>query len=606
MRSRLTTRVLLHPVCLLLALPLGAQTSSEDSLSEEITVTANREAVPVDEVGSSVTVITAEEIERRGPVTVADLLRTVPGLEITQAGGAGKATGARLRGGEGAQVLVLIDGVRVNGATDGGFDFAHLLTDNFERVEVLRGPQATYGSEALSGVISLTTRKGRGFDVNLLAEAGSREHERYAGSLSGSVGSFDYSLSTTDVSTDTVSQISGGEEPDPYDNATTSGRFGLALGDDGRLDLAVRSYEGDVALDGFGVEDLNAGAVTDGELVALGVEKQLLPGWRQRLRVSESTTDLLGSDPDTFFNNYDIRSELTLIEAQADVTVAEEATLNLGYAHEDRDGLNVGSFDESAQLDSWFAQAQWSPAERVHLTGAVRRDDHSVFGDETTFRVTGTAAFAEGRTRVHASAGTAFRAPNFNELFFPFSGDPDLRPETSEGFDLGVSQSFLANRLTVDLTYFDLEFEDLIQFDLATFLFGNVAQASSSGVELVARYRHRDLSLTFSHTYNETEDRATGRPLPRRPEHRSTFVALFTPLPKLDVAAQVFSVNDRIDSTGLAMDDYTRVDLNLRYEVLPWLTPFVRAENAADEDYEEVPGFTTPGSTFIVGVSLFR
>ena len=166
------------------------------------------------------------------------------------------------------------------------------------------------------------------------------------------------------------------------------------------------------------------------------------------------------------------------------------------------------------------------------LTGAVRQDDHSVFGDETSYRFTGLVSFAEGRRSVHGSVGTAFRAPNFVELFFPFSGDPNLLPETSEGWDLGYRHSFGSDRrFSVDVTAFDIEFENLINFDLTTFLFGNIASATSSGVELVARYVHGPaFDLTLSHTYNDTEDEATGEPLARRPENRTSIVVRFAPV----------------------------------------------------------------------------
>ncbi len=576
---------------------------------ETVVVTANRDAVPLSEVGSSVTVIGLEEIEQRNQLYVSDLLRTVTGVEITQTGGAGKLSSVRLRGGTASQALVLVDGIRINTATGGSVDLSNLTADGIESIEVLRGPQATYGSEAMTGVISITTRRGEpGLKWQVAGEAGSREHERVDGAISGGNDSLDFSLFASDLSTDTVSQLSLGgeaEESDPYENTTYGGRFGWRFLDDGRLDLVVRETDGTTALDGFGVEDPNAEATTEVSNVALSFEKSFLPRWRQTLRVGETTTDLFGEDPDTFFNNYTILSETFVVDAQADVELADNYTLNIGFSHEERDGESIDSYAADAELDSWFVQNQWSPNDQVHLTAAVRQDDHSVFGDETSYRFTGVVALSEGRSSVHGSWGSAFRAPNFVELFFPFSGDPNLLPETSEGWDVGYRHSFADGRFALDVTVFDIEFENLINFDLSTFLFGNIASAKSSGVELVARYRQGpSFAMTLAHTYNDTEDDATGEPLARRPEHRTSLVARFAPVDRFEGAAMLMSVNDRIDSTGLPMDDYNRIDLSLGYQVLDWLRPYVRVQNLFDEDYEEVPGFTSAGSTFMLGVRL--
>ena len=579
-------------------------------LEEEIVVSANRYEVPASEVGSSVTVIDGEEIERRNPVAVLDLLRTVPGTEVTHAGGPGKIATVRVRGGSGAQALILVDGVRVNSVTGGTVDFANLLAANIERIEVLRGPQATYGSEAMTGVISITTGRGLpGWRLNVTGEAGTHNHHRFELGLLGAAGPWDYSVSGTDLSTDGVSHraIEGGAvEDDPFENRTYSTRLGAAFLDDGRVDLRVRSYRGDTAVDGFGLEDLNAMAGQDEDTVALTVEKDLRSFWRQTVRLGQTEGTLLGTDPDTIWNNYEIRSEIRQIDLQSDITLGTDNVLNLGFGTESRRGLSVGTFDEEADLDSWFVQDQWSITEDVHVTAAIRGDEHSTFGSETSHRVTMSGGWSDGRGRVHGSYGTAFRAPNFNELYFPFSGDPNLLPETTEGFDVGVQQRIGGSSVRVDLTWFDIDFDQLIEFDLTSFTFANVAQASSTGAEFTLRYRP-DIraSLEFSHTYNRTEDKATGNLLARRPKNRTTAVAQFQPTDRFTAALMAAFVSDRVDSNGAVMDDYTKVDLHLSYTRSLW-QPFVRIENALDEGYFEVPGFVTPGRTVVVGVRLRR
>lgn len=616
-RRRLHALWLHAAVVIVLAAPAAVAGHEDDeaeagppAVAEEIVVSANRYEVPASEVGSAVTVIEADEIERRNPVAVLDLLRTVPGTEVTHAGGPGKIATVRVRGGSGAQALVLVDGVRVNSVTGGTVDFAHLLAANIERIEVLRGPQATYGSEAMTGVVSITTGRGmKGWRLAGTGETGTHDHRRFELGLLGATDRWDYSVSGIDLSTDGVSHraIEGGAvEDDPYENQTWSTRLGAAFAGDGRIDLRARSYRGDTAVDGFGLEDLNAMAAQDEDTVALTVEKDLASFWRQTVRLGRTDATLLGTDPDTIWNNYEIRSGIRQIDLQSDIRLGTDNVLNLGLGTENRRGASVGTFDEEADLDSWFVQDQWSITDDVHVTAALRGDEHSTFGSETSHRVTVSGGWSDGRGRVHGSYGTAFRAPNFNELYFPFSGDPNLLPETAEGFDIGVQQRLGASSVTLDLTWFDIDFDQLIEFDLTSFTFGNVARASSSGAEFTLRYRPDvRASFEFSHTWNRTEDQATGNPLARRPKNRTTAVAQLQPTDRLTAAAMVAFVSDRIDSDGATMDDYTKVDLHLSYSL--WLLrPFVRIENLLDEDYFEVPGFVTPGRTIVVGVRLHR
>lgn len=579
-------------------------------VAEEIVVSANRYEAPRSEVGSAVTVIAAGEIEQRNQVAVLDLLRTVPGVEVTQTGGPGKVATVRVRGGTGGQAAVLVDGIRVNSVTGGSYDFSNMLAANIERIEVLRGPQATYGSEAMTGVISITTRRGEaGWRLNATAEAGGNEHQRFDFGFLGATDVWDYSVSGTDLSTDAVSHryIEGGSaEDDPFENRTWSARLGAAFLDDGRVDLRARSARGDTGLDGFGPEDLNAMAAKDDETLSLSIEKALGSFWRQTVRIGRTEGLLLGTDPDTFWNNYEVESQIQQIDLQSDVTLGADNVLNLGYSTETRKGVSGGNFDEEADLDSWFVQDQWSITDNTHVTAAVRGDEHSAFGSETSHRVTIASSWAEGQGRVHGSYGTAFRAPTFNELYYPFSGDPNLLPETTEGFDIGVEQRFGESGVSADLTWFDMEFDQLIQFYFPTFSFRNVANASSSGAEFTLRYRPSvDYSLELSHTYNETEDQSTGEPLARRPKNRTTLVAQLRPTERFSAAVMAAVVSDRVNSDGAVMDDYTKFDLNLSYTRSLW-QPFVRIENALDEDYFEVPGYVTPGRTFVAGLRFQR
>jgi len=603
---------------LLTASPITAQDDEEadprpaiedEIIREEITVTANRSEVPTREVGSSVTVIGREEIERRRKTTVAELLRTVPGVAIARTSGPGSQTSVFLRGAESNHTLVLLDGLRLNSSTAGLYDFADLTTENLERIEIVRGPQSTlYGSEALGGVISITTRRGEGeLSGRVAAEAGSDSHQRLQASISGATERFDYSAAVAESETDGISAASvaggvGALEADGHENLTASGRFGLEIGDGGRLDLSLRHHDTELEVDGFGpVDDPNALQARESTAATLAAALPLSGGWTQTFRAAVYDETLVGSDPDTFFNNFAIDTRTAELGTQANLDLGSGRGVIVGASWEERTAEVAGGYDESSEIGAVYAQVRTAWRERLFLTLGGRWDDHSEFGSETTYRV--TASFeATGTTRLHASLGTGFRAPSLDELFFPVFGNLELEPETSEGFDLGVERTFAGERGLIDLTYFDNDFDDLIGFDDA-FRAVNVDRATSRGVELSLRWRASErFELSASHTWNETEDLATGFQLARRPENRTVLDFFFQPTPAWDATVTFMAVADRVDTGGRPLEDYTRVDLTVDYEAGRAFEPYLRIENLLGEDYEEILGFQTPGFQAAVGL----
>jgi vitamin B12 transporter len=583
------------------------------TLREEIVVTANRIESPADETGSSVTVIGREEIERRHEPLVVDLLRTVPGVEVGQSGGPGTTASVFLRGGNSNHTLVLIDGVRVTNPS-GGFDFSSLRSDNVERIEVLRGPQSTlYGSEAIGGVISITTRRGRpGFHYDVDARAGSFGTREIVAGADGGTGRFDYSFSVADRETDgfsTASELRGNREDDPSSDLTASARLGAAFLGDGRVDLVLRHFDAETGLDGFtfGVgptDDLNYEQQRRLSVASLKVAKPVTPFWDLRFHASGNREALKGTDPDTFFNAYDIHSRLFTAGVESGFKLGTGDVLLAGVSTERRTGENAGSYDESLDLDSVFLQNNWSWRDRLFVTAGVRHDSYSRSGGETTYRVTGSYSFPSS-WRVHGSYGTGFRAPSFDELFFPFLGNLSLRPETSQGFDLGVERTFRNGAVSAGVTAFSNRFEDLISFDPFTNTLDNIRRANSEGVEASLRVQPSNaVEAQATYTYNETEDGSTGEPLARRPRHRLTLLTAFEPTERLRGTASLVAADDRIDSDGTKMDSYNRVDLSLEYSVRSWLQPYVMVRNLLDEDYEEVSGYTSPGLSAFLGLRL--
>jgi vitamin B12 transporter len=593
--------------------PAEIQDAPRHVLEEEIVVTATRSEEDPETVGSSVTVIGREEIERRHETSVLELLRTVPGLEVNQTGGPGTVGSVLLRGGGSEHTLVLIDGVRVNTTTTAAFDFGTLTADAVERIEVLRGPQSTlYGSEAMGGVVSIVTRRGEeGLELTGELVGGSHGHREARVTAGGGNRRWSGFVSLADLSTNGISAASeraGNTEDDGYDNTTLAGRLGLAVSDDGRLDLTVRRFDAETELDGFAfgvgpVDDLNFLQDRELTVASLAYEQAVSGRFRQRLSLGVADESLRGSDPDDLFNNFAIESTAAEATSLSDFAVTPDDVLTVGLSVERREASNVGAFDESSTLRSAFVQQRFRVRDRLHLAVGARHDDDSIAGGETTYRVAGAYVVPATGTRLHGSVGTGFRAPTFNERFFPGAGNPALSPETSRGVDFGIEHRFGNGRAVADLTAFDQRYDDLVVFDLTSFSFANVAEAASRGVESSLRLTATDrLELAASYTWNDTEDEATGLQLARRPEHRATALVIFEPTTRLRGTASLVAARERIDSDGLPLEDYERVDLSLDYRWGEHLRPYVRLDNLLDEDYEEIRGFTTPGRTVLVGV----
>ena len=352
-------------------------------------------------------------------------------------------------------------------------------------------------------------------------------------------------------------------------------------------------------------DDLNYTQTREIFIASLNIKKPLSERIEQTVRVGIHNDETTGEDPDTMGNNYTFESQILDTELQTDITLAERTVLTVGYDYEQRVGKNEGIFDEEVDIHSLFAQGQWSVND-LFLTAGVRMDDHSEFGGEVTYRGT-ISTLLMPSTRFHSSIGTGFNAPTFNDLFWPGFGNKDLKPETSLGYDAGIEQSFMEDKIMLDLTYFHNEFNDLISFVSGStgFMAVNINEAEVDGLEASLGVDVlENMNVVLSYTLTDSEDKSTGGLLARRPKHRVTLSSAFDLLEKVHGMLSIIVVNDRIDSSGSAMDDYERVDLSIVYDASDHVRPYIRIENLFDKDYEEVPGFTSPGISGIGGVQL--
>jgi len=605
--------------------PAAGQPPEAVRRAEPVVVTATRSEEPLEEIGASVTVIPAEVLEGQQYPTVEDALRGVPGLDVQRSGTPGKLSTVRIRGAGPAQVQVLVDGVRVKSVTSGDFDFSDLTLDDVERIEIVRGPQSTlYGADAIGGVINIITRTGRGAPSAFVdAEAGNYDTYRERVGVSGALGPWSLSLGASRLDF-------GGQFPnDEHRQTSVNARVGYALPNRGQLALVGRYVDTHRGIPFDTVfPDFDRNREQNDELTLLSLEwRQPWTAWYQHaLRLSTVRSALTFRDPpDPGEAGATFRSDIVTERREVDwlhhFHVGRVDTLTLGVEYRHEAGENKGAFDRALDTTALLAQNTLRLFERVFLTAGLRYDHNSLFGDETTGRAALSYLLRATDTRLKASWAEGFRAPTFNDLFFPAFppcppfGNPALRPERSESWDLGVEQHLWRGRARVGVTYFRNDFEDLIQFGLvdpANFCFQaqNVGRARTQGVEVEASVAPlAGLVLTVAYTHTDTEDRTTGLPLRRFAPNRWALTADYEVARGLRLTAELLIVSSQFEAAGQPRNDgYAVLNAAAAYR-LPWrwgplrdLTAHVKVTNLLNEDYAEVRGFPALGTHVVAGL----
>src|SRR5262245_11332546 len=615
----------------------GPVAGEEAKKLDPVVVTATKIEEPQERLGATVTVIQEDELKVYNYSNVGDALRQVPGLEVQRSGGLGKLTQLRIRGTGTQQVQVLVDGMRVNSPTAGGFDLSDLAIDQIERIEIIRGPQSTlYGADAIGGIVHIITKRGQGpFSAYASGEVGNYDTYRARAGFSGSYKIFDYAVGGSWTS-------SGGRtENDGAEQGAFSANLGLTLPLNGHIGVALRynSTYNELPVDftiptaPFFVGDPNASQWSDTTTVSVLWDQKPLDWLQLRGRYGFYKNFTTFKDPftagDTAAGNFDfadskskIYTERQEFEAIAAVTFPKWNTLTVGGEYKFEYGRNqsVGfagpgvssTFAETLETWSAFAQDELRLFDRVILSGGVRYDDNNKFGDVTTYRAGAVVLVKETGTKGRATWGQGFRAPTINDLFFPGFSNPDLRPENSTSWEVGVDQALWKNRIRLGATYFNNSFDNLIQFVLVGGVFRpvNVGEAESQGVELSATVDVLDqLSLTANYTYVNAQDLTNHTELRRVPHNVLNFGINWTPLPTLTLYTQANVVSSQFEATGFPRNPgYYRIDVGGVYQIIPKRGLFpsleflARINNVTDQQYSEVFGFKALGINALVGL----
>lgn len=573
-----------------------------------IVVTPTRTAQTADESLASVSVVTRAQIEQRQSHTVEDALRGLPGLDFSNNGGRGRATQVFMRGTESDHVLVLVDGVKIGSATLGTSPFEHLPIGQIERIEVVRGPRSSlYGSEALGGVIQIFTRKGGGkLAPSFSVTGGSHETGEATVGLSGGGANSWFNLSASGTDTQGTNACSGilnragcfVNEPDDdaYRSVSGSARAGMRFENGAEVDAHYLRTESESFFDG--------GFVNEGENMqqVLGASASFAPHeiWRASLAGGRSW-----DYSDNFLNGVKRSrsdSKRDTLSLQNDFTIAPRHVLTAGGDFQ-KDQVSSSTAYPVTSRDNYGVFGQYQAGLGRHdATLSLRRDDNEQFGGKTTGNVAYGYDFT-GALRATAAYGTAFKAPTFNELYFPFFGDPSLRPETARSSEVGLSGDHPLGTWGINL--FETRLNNLIAFDAASRRATNVDDARIRGLELQAGALlagwTTHVNLTLLDPENRSRGANRGNVLPRRAEE-SLRLDADREFGRFGIGASILAAGKRYDDLANAaeLDRYVTVDLRSQYKVTEKWAIQGRAENLLDRDYETAAFFNQPGRSVFV------
>jgi vitamin B12 transporter len=580
----------------------------------ETVITANRTATSLDTTAAATTVITRAQIEAMQARSVEDLLRGVAGLHIGNSGGPGKLTSFFVRGTEPEHLLVLVDGIRMGSATAGTAALQNIPVESVERIEFVRGPRSSlYGSEAVGGVLQIFTRRaGNGIASDFSVSGGSFDTRQASAALSGGDEQAWFSLQGSAQSTEGFDSCYGSstlfagcftEEPDKdgYRYRSLAVRAGGTLGTGTALEANLLRAPSRVEYDG---SFTNRSRLLQ-QVAGLGLTQTFSEGNQLALRVGRSWDRSDDFHDDGFMGDFNTRRDN--LSAQWDWRFATGQTLTTGAEYVNDMVSGSTDFDEE-ERDNTAVFVQYVGDHGPWRTEvSVRGDDNQQFGNHTTQSAALGYAISNALQFV-AQYGTAFRAPSFNELYYPDFSNPLLKPERSRSIEFAAKGSVAGARWRVSL--FQTRIRDLVGFD-DFFLPANVEAARIQGVEASALIPWQEWVIEAGSTLLDAENRSDnanqGNRLMRRPRF-SGHLDLTRSFGAFDVGARLIAESARYDNSSNTrrIDGFTTLDLRAEYAFGTAWRVQARAANVLDERYETVAFYNQPGRAFYVTLRYSR
>jgi vitamin B12 transporter len=578
---------------------------------ELLIVTATRMSQSLGKTIADTTVLDEQDIRKSGAPDVPTLLRSLAGVEVVQSGGMGKVSSTFMRGTNSSHVLVLLDGVRINSATTGTTALEHIMLDNIERIEVVRGNVSSlYGSEAIGGVIQLFTKRGRGAPAfNVSAGLGSHGTKRLSAGFSGSADATSFSVNVGKVKTDGVSAINTGiaqtnPDKDGYDNTTLEAQVKHTINVDHQLSASWFNTRGDSQYDTVYDVIFNPTATTDRNNTKAAIEKlsltsdnQLNAMWHSKLNWSRGTDD--SKDYLNGVENYRFKTTNNQVVWQNELQLADTQRVNLAAEH----------LVQSVSSDTLFTQTRRSVnsllggyvgeygVQQVQLN--LRQDRYTDFGTANTGLLGYGLSFSDN-WRATGNVSNAFKAPTFNDLFYPGYSNPNLRPERAQNKEVGLH--YAAAGQSVSAIYFDNRIRDLIASDSTFTTVINVDQARIDGQELSYAGEFGDTHLKANATFQNPRNTATGDTLPKRAK-KYAGVSASHDFGMWDAGAELRYSGARQDYGAINLPSYQLFNLTARYNIDNHLNLSGRVDNLFNRNYSEAYSYNTLGRTLFVGLN---
>ena len=623
--------------CFTLPLPSGAEDVETPANVDQIIVTASRLETTQEDVGSSVSVVTQEELQQGKYPNVVQALRKVPGLDIVQSGGPGGNAAAFIRGADSSQTLVLLDGIELNNpaSPNRAFNLTNLTLENVDRIEIIRGPQSSiYGSDSMGGVINIISKKAKdGGHATVSSEAGSYNSFNNVANVSYGTQQLDFTGGVTQQDVGNISSAGanyGNTEHDAYHNTSMSGRVKFTpseMFDAAATTRYTRSNAGLDNLGGYYGDDPNRHYGNDefftrGEVVGHFLKDTLTTkAWTDYTSHNlYDNNDPDASSPDYLRSSY--KGELLDFGTTASWApsryfsglIGGETQGERADSYYFSDGA-YGPYEDdmtwkNARTNSVFLETKASYSEKAFINAGMRYDHHSIFGSRTTFRVA-PAWYVTDTTKLRGSVGTGFKAPSLVQLYSPY-GNPDLEAETSVGWDVGFDQQIVRDRLAAEVTFFDNDYNNLITFNPSTFVLENIDSAFTQGLEaaLTATVTEK-LSVKSAYTYTETQNRQTDESLLRRPRNKGSVTVVYEPTSRITSQLQWRFYGTRFDNdystyppSRVTLGGYGIVDIAITFKASETFDLFTRVDNLFDQEYEEVLGYGTMGCAAYGGIKM--
>lgn len=588
----------------------SSETAATEDKEDVVVVTATRTRQTLAETTSAVTVVTRAQIEAKKPRDLVEALRLAPGVSVAQSGTLGKNSSIFLRGANSNQTLVLLDGVRANSPADGRFDFGLVPVENIERIEIVRGPQsALYGSDALGGVINIITRRAKDGETQSggRVEFGSQNTNKQVYNFRGNGLTLSVSRNAS----------KGFFDNDDFKNNGLALRYDKALSDDSGLTFIFRGNSADGGTPGQRDFSFDPNARSRTRDFSTGVTWNNRSGQR-RDRVILGLTDhrlrfndaLNAGDPFSTFTDSTNRNRVLDLDAQSSFDLGAHKVTVGGELRRENAVLDsnstygVSQFSERTGTRALFVQDEYRRG-ALTLVPGLRYENNSQFGGNLSGRLAAGLEIND-RFRLKSSVGTGFKAPSFNDLYFPNYGNQNLEPEKSVGADIGFEYS-TSNEGLLNVAVFQNKLRNLITGVFVppfSFQAANVNRATTKGLEIsLDQPINDDWRFILNQTFLRTS--SSGQPLLRRPKFNTTADLIYRKN-KIRADFGLVAQGERFDiSPSYAVEKFrgfTRFDLTLGYTLKPQTEIYARIGNILDKKYDEAAGFPSPSRNFVVGL----